>query len=94
MVGSAVDRIIEKSPDPQVRQRAFDTKIESATAMYDIAADPVPATAMVNAIVVVSIQANFLRSHPDEFGRGHHGVHAARRVSPGRRVPHGGTGHA
>ncbi|MEM9883113.1 MAG: hypothetical protein AAF800_09380 [Planctomycetota bacterium] len=69
-IAAACDRIvIEADDDPDLRRRAQQTKIDGATAMYDIAVDPVPASAMLNAAVLVSIQANFLEAKgADVFG--------------------------
>lgn len=69
-LASACDRIITEADDnPDLRRRAQATKIHGATAMYDIAVDPVPASAMLNAAVTVSLQTNFLRTNgPAYYG--------------------------
>lgn len=72
-IASACDYIIVEADDnPDLRRRAQAAKIHGATAMYDIAVDPVPASAMLNAAVTVSLQANFLRTN----GHAHFGEYA------------------
>ncbi|MEO0513820.1 MAG: hypothetical protein AAF086_00810 [Planctomycetota bacterium] len=67
-LASACDRIIiEADDDPDLRRRAQATKIHGATAMYDIAVDPVPASAMLNAAVTVSLQTNFLKANGQAY---------------------------
>ncbi|MEM9882344.1 MAG: hypothetical protein AAF800_05460 [Planctomycetota bacterium] len=61
-IAAACDRIVREAGDnPELRRRAHQTKIDGATAMYDIAVDPVPASAMLNAVVAVSIQTHYLK---------------------------------
>ncbi len=72
-LASACDRIIIEAHDnPNLRRRAQATKINGATAMYDIAIDPVPASAMLNAAVTVSLQTNFLKTN----GQAYYGQYA------------------
>ncbi|MEM7625760.1 MAG: hypothetical protein AAF333_09030 [Planctomycetota bacterium] len=67
-IASACDAIVVAADDdPDLRRRAQYTKINGATAMYDIAVDPVPASAALNAAVLVSLQANFLRDHGQQL---------------------------
>lgn len=67
-VAAACDRIIvEAEDDPDLRRRAQQAKINGATALYDIAVDPVPASAMLNSAVVVTLQTNFLKNHGEEY---------------------------
>ncbi|MEM8739754.1 MAG: hypothetical protein AAGG38_14925, partial [Planctomycetota bacterium] len=69
-LADATDQIVVAADDdPDLRRRAQQVKINGATAMYDIAVDPVPATSFLNAIVLTSLQANFLERHgPEYFG--------------------------
>ncbi|MEM1108164.1 MAG: hypothetical protein AAGH99_05670 [Planctomycetota bacterium] len=67
-IATACDQVIVQADnDPDLRRRAQDTKINGATAMYDIAVDPVPATAMLNAAVTVTLQANFIRANGEQY---------------------------
>ncbi|MEM9419078.1 MAG: hypothetical protein AAGA25_08540 [Planctomycetota bacterium] len=66
-MASALDRIIVESDDPELIRRAHTAKINGVTAMYDIAVDPIPASAMLNGLVLVSLQAKFLRAHGEEY---------------------------
>ena len=66
-MASALDRIIIESDDPELIRRAHTAKINGVTAMYDIAVDPVPASAMLNGLVLVSLQAKFLRNYGEEY---------------------------
>ena len=68
-IATACDFIVIESDDPQLRRRAQYTKINGATAVYDIAVDPLPASALLNTAVMVSLQTNFLRVNgPELFG--------------------------
>lgn len=66
-MATALDRVVVESDDPQFIRRAQTAKINGVTAMYDIAVDPVPASAMLNGLVLVSLQAKFLRTHGEEY---------------------------
>jgi hypothetical protein len=66
-IATACDIVIRESDDPDLRRRAQQTKIHGATAMYDIAVDPVPASAMLNAAVLVSLQRNYIARHGEAF---------------------------
>jgi hypothetical protein len=66
-IATACDQVILETDDPDLRRRAQQTKLHGATAIYDIAVDPVPASAMINAAVTVSLQRNFLARHGEEF---------------------------
>ena len=69
-IATACDHVIVQDPDPQLRRRAQYTKINGATAMYDIAVDPLPASALLNAAVMVSLQTNFVRVNGQQlFGQ-------------------------
>lgn len=70
-IAVACNQIIVETNDPELRRRTQQGKINGATAMYDIAVDPVPASALINAVVMVSLQANFIRMHGDEFFGGY-----------------------
>ena len=68
-VAAVCDRIADESDDPVRSQRVLQMKIDAVTAMYDIAVDPAPTTAMINALVMVSLQANTAERHgPSLFG--------------------------
>ncbi|MEM6853980.1 MAG: hypothetical protein AAF593_06180 [Planctomycetota bacterium] len=62
-----LDRIIVESDDPELIRRAHSAKINGSTAMYDLAVDPVPASAMLNGLVLVTLQANYLRSYGEDY---------------------------
>lgn len=66
-MASALDRIIIESDDPELIRRAHAAKINGVTAMYDIAVDPIPASAMLNGLVLVSLQAKFLRANGEQY---------------------------
>lgn len=72
-VAAACDQIIVAADDDaDLRRRAQAAKINGATAMYDLAIDPVPASAMLNSVVLVTLQTNYLKRH----GEAHFGEHA------------------
>ena len=52
-----------KTDDPAVARRVRQLKIDAVTAMYDIAIDPAPTTAMINALVMVSLQCIIAERH-------------------------------
>ncbi len=62
-MGSACDRISQDTSDPLVRRRSHALKLDGSTAIYDIVMDPVPATALLNALVMTSLQAKVLEAH-------------------------------
>ncbi len=63
LIAQACDAIARRTDDPAIRRRAHRIKLDAATAMYDIAMDPVPATALINGLVMVSLQVNATRQH-------------------------------
>ncbi len=67
VVAEVCDSIVRESDDPAVRRRAQATKIQAATAMYDIVIDPVPATALLNGLTLVSLQVNTLENRGDAY---------------------------
>ncbi|MEO1237181.1 MAG: hypothetical protein AAFX76_10370 [Planctomycetota bacterium] len=71
-IAEAADQIVvEADDDPDLRRRAHQMKINGATAMYDIAVDPVPPSALLNAVVLTSLQVNFLEAHAEKFFGGY-----------------------
>lgn len=66
-MATALDRVVIESNDPELIRRAQTAKINGVTAMYDIAVDPVPASAMLNGLVLVSLQAKFIRNHGEDY---------------------------
>lgn len=68
-VATVCDRVASESADPVRSRRARQLKIDAATAMYDIVVDPAPTTAMINALVMVSLQTSTAERHgPYWFG--------------------------
>jgi|GEM_PF-3447140 len=68
-VAAVCDRVATGADDPVRARRARQMKIDAATAMYDIVVDPAPSTAMINALVMVSLQVNTAERHgPPLFG--------------------------
>ncbi|MEM1027164.1 MAG: hypothetical protein AAGJ38_03690 [Planctomycetota bacterium] len=66
-MASALDRIVVEADDPELIRLAQTAKINGVTAMYDIAVDPIPASAMLNGLVLVSLQSKFLRLHGEDY---------------------------
>ena len=62
-VAAVCDRVAEQTDDPAVARRVRQLKIDAVTAMYDIAIDPAPTTAMINALVMVSLQCVIAERH-------------------------------
>lgn len=68
-VATVCDRVAGETSDPVRGVRARQLKIDAATAMYDIVVDPAPTTAMINALVMVSLQTSTAERHgPYWFG--------------------------
>ena len=62
-VEAVCDRLASEASDPLLAGQIQQLKIDAATAMYDIAVDPAPTTAMINALVMVSLQAETAAVH-------------------------------
>ena len=73
-LADVTNRIIRETDDPQLRLRAHLIKLDAATAMYDIAADPIPANAMVNAVVLVTLQTEVLKRQGPRLFPDHHAL--------------------
>ncbi len=68
-VAEACDQIAAKAHDPVVGRRAMQFKIDAATAVYDIAVNPAPAQAMIDTLVMLSLQVNMAERHgASQFG--------------------------
>jgi hypothetical protein len=71
-LASACDRIKRQREDPLTRQRAHQYKIDGATAMYDIAVNPSEQEALLDAIVLSTLQTRVVASiasaqFPDDY---------------------------
>lgn len=62
-VEAVCDQLASEAGDPLLAGQIQQLKIDAATAMYDIAVDPAPTTAMINALVMVSLQAETAAAH-------------------------------
>lgn len=56
-IASACDEIKERSETPQARRRAHQYKLDAVTAVYDIAATDDPRQAVLDALVLVTLQS-------------------------------------
>ena len=68
-LATVCDQVAAAADDPVVRRRALRLKVDGATAAYDIAVDPSPPRAMLNMLVMLSLQVNTAERHgPPLFG--------------------------
>lgn len=57
VMSDAVDEIKRNRTDPELRRLAHQLKIDGATAMYDIAVDPSSRTALLDMLVLITLQS-------------------------------------
>ena len=70
-IASACDRIKATRTDPSLRRKAHQYKLDASTAIYDIAAEPDPRQAVLDALVLVTLQwyaaeANAVADFPED----------------------------
>lgn len=70
-IGSACDKIKATRTDPALRRKAHQYKLDASTAIYDIAAEPDPRQAVLDSLVLVTLQwyaaeANAVADFPED----------------------------
>lgn len=66
-IAAACDEIMRRRTDVQIRHTAHQYKLDSATAIYDIAAEPNPQQTVLDMLVLVTLQWYAAEAHADQM---------------------------